>query len=471
MMNDNIQREVITLPPFKRFCMTIGELPSSYVETMTYYEMVLWFTKYLGDTIIPTVNNNAEAVTELQNLFVELQTYVNNYFDNLDVQEEINNKLDVMAEDGTLEEIINQEIFTDINNQLSTINDNLEVLNNEITLLVGDSYGQGVINGVVVENAGWCYHYKQYSHLGNNCLYQCERGAGFATGGSEHGYKFNDLLNLFDLSAEDKLKVKNIVVAGGWNDKDKTKSTIISAIQTFVNNARNKYPNAKIFLSMISNSNDKTSSGSTNRLNLVKNVIPAYKEGITTNGGTYIDKINYILKNYNLFNGSDNTHPNDDGYKLIAQSLFSSVNGGSCNTDSDLLTLNMELPEGYTSSVNNPLFTFAQIVNGELLLFTNGGNGLISFTEPITLTYNNRTIKLTGILNSIPVLRQVSSYNGIEGTAVISTSNNSYRRKCIIKPQNNDLVIEIIMNDNTEQFEATGISIFNQILRCNAEWS
>ena len=105
-MNDNIQKEVITLPPFKRFCMTIGELPSSYVETMTYYEMVLWFTKYLGDTIIPTVNNNAEAVTELQNLFVELQSYVNNYFDNLDVQEEINNKLDEMVEDGSLEEII-----------------------------------------------------------------------------------------------------------------------------------------------------------------------------------------------------------------------------------------------------------------------------------------------------------------------------------------------------------------------------
>lgn len=105
-MNDEIKKEVITLPPFKRFCMTIGELPSSYVETMTYYEMVLWFTKYLGETIIPTVNNNAEAVTELQNLFVELQTYVNNYFDNLDVQEEINNKLDEMVEEGTLQEII-----------------------------------------------------------------------------------------------------------------------------------------------------------------------------------------------------------------------------------------------------------------------------------------------------------------------------------------------------------------------------
>ena len=105
-MNNKIEKEVITLKPFKKFCMTIGELPSSYVETMTYYEMLLWFTKYLQDTIIPTINNNAEAVSELQGLFTELQHYVNNYFDNLDVQEEINNKLDQMAEDGTLTELI-----------------------------------------------------------------------------------------------------------------------------------------------------------------------------------------------------------------------------------------------------------------------------------------------------------------------------------------------------------------------------
>ena len=109
-MNDKINKEVITLKPFKKFCMTIGELPSAYTETMSYYEMLVWFTKYLQDTVIPTINNNGEAVSELQTLFVELQTYVNNYFDNLDVQEEINNKLDDMVEAGTLQEIITNYI-------------------------------------------------------------------------------------------------------------------------------------------------------------------------------------------------------------------------------------------------------------------------------------------------------------------------------------------------------------------------
>ena len=98
----------IKLPPFKHFCVTIGNLPTSYVDSLSYYEMLEWLCHYLQDTVIPALNTNGEAVTELQTLFTELQEYVNNYFDNLDVQEEINNKLDEMAESGELTDIIAQ---------------------------------------------------------------------------------------------------------------------------------------------------------------------------------------------------------------------------------------------------------------------------------------------------------------------------------------------------------------------------
>ena len=138
-MNENINvhdnypdsEQTINVPsmkvaPLKKICMTIGELPTSYLETMTYYEMVVWFIHFLRDTVIPTVNENAEAVQEVQNVVMDLQTYINNfkdsidqdvedledymnnYFNNLDVQEEINNKLDQMLEDGQLEQIIEQ---------------------------------------------------------------------------------------------------------------------------------------------------------------------------------------------------------------------------------------------------------------------------------------------------------------------------------------------------------------------------
>lgn len=50
--------------------------------------------------------NTKETIEEYINKFNELHDYVQDYFDNLDVQEEINNKLDEMAEDGTLADII-----------------------------------------------------------------------------------------------------------------------------------------------------------------------------------------------------------------------------------------------------------------------------------------------------------------------------------------------------------------------------
>ena len=118
-MNNDL-KPINTIPNFKRFCMTIGELPSSYLETMTYYEMLVWFTEYMKNTIIPTINNNGLAVQELQDKYIELKSYVDNYFDNLDVQQEINNKLDQMVQDGSLQTIIDQ--FLKINSILTFIN-------------------------------------------------------------------------------------------------------------------------------------------------------------------------------------------------------------------------------------------------------------------------------------------------------------------------------------------------------------
>ncbi|MBQ1550716.1 MAG: SGNH/GDSL hydrolase family protein [Bacilli bacterium] len=107
-MNEKIDIDVKTLKPFTRFIYTIGVLPTSYLMSMTYEEQLVWLCNYLSQTIIPTINNNAEAVKEVQDLVLQLQDYINNYFDNLDVQEEINNKLDEMAEGGELTEIIAQ---------------------------------------------------------------------------------------------------------------------------------------------------------------------------------------------------------------------------------------------------------------------------------------------------------------------------------------------------------------------------
>lgn len=106
-MNENLN-PVNNLQPFLNYCYTVGMLPTSYKVSMTYEEQVLEAIRYIKEEIIPTVNINALATKELQQKFVELVNFVETYFDDLDIQTEINNKLDEMAEDGTLAELIAQ---------------------------------------------------------------------------------------------------------------------------------------------------------------------------------------------------------------------------------------------------------------------------------------------------------------------------------------------------------------------------
>ena len=98
--------ETLDISPFKRLVMTIGELPTMFIESMSYYEALAWLVDYIEKTVVPVVNNNAEVTKEVQEAFQTLKDYVDHYFENLDVQEEINNKLDDMAENGDLVEII-----------------------------------------------------------------------------------------------------------------------------------------------------------------------------------------------------------------------------------------------------------------------------------------------------------------------------------------------------------------------------
>ena len=103
-MNETIDVNVKTLTPFTKILMTIGELPTSYLMSMTYYEQIIWFTKYLQDQVIPAINTNAEAVEELQGIVEALQEYI----ENLDIQEEVNNKIDEMVESGEFIQIISE---------------------------------------------------------------------------------------------------------------------------------------------------------------------------------------------------------------------------------------------------------------------------------------------------------------------------------------------------------------------------
>lgn len=91
------------LQPFRYWCQKV--LPLVYDDSLSYYELLCKVVDYLNKTM-EDVETLHDDVTNLHTSYEELQSYVNNYFSTLDVQEEINNKLDNMVENGTLSSII-----------------------------------------------------------------------------------------------------------------------------------------------------------------------------------------------------------------------------------------------------------------------------------------------------------------------------------------------------------------------------
>lgn len=99
------------LQPFEAWVQQT--LPAIYDDSLSYTDLLAKMLTYLNNLV---ANNNTLS-TDVTNAI----NYINNYFDNLDVQDEINKKLDEMAKDGTLDKIINEDLFGNLENNLTNL--------------------------------------------------------------------------------------------------------------------------------------------------------------------------------------------------------------------------------------------------------------------------------------------------------------------------------------------------------------
>ena len=136
------QNDYTNLTPFKTWLVTqintwgVNNFPflEGDFDKLTNYGMLMKMMKCLND-IISNQNLVEDDMSKMYNAFTELQTYINDYFDNLDVQEEINNKLDEMAENGELSQLIE----TYINPYLTNFNTRLDEQDTKIDSLASGS--------------------------------------------------------------------------------------------------------------------------------------------------------------------------------------------------------------------------------------------------------------------------------------------------------------------------------------------
>lgn len=218
------------LHPFKWFVIQNFPFIEADFDAITNYQLYCKVVEYLNKTI-NSQNTVGAQMENLTNAFINLQNYVNNYFNNLDVQDEINNKLDEMAENGQL----------------------LELLNQERIICIGDSYGVGITYpGATIES--WCDKLKNLRNLDdNNFIKLVESESGFTRPGA-NGHTFQSLLENSNITNPGT--ITKIIVCGGHNEFNSNDQTLNTAISNFITYCKTHFINAKIYVGMIGNNNE-----------------------------------------------------------------------------------------------------------------------------------------------------------------------------------------------------------------------
>ena len=443
--------------PFRVFCQKV--IPLAFDESMSYLELLYSLLHYIKEVVIPAVNNNADAVEELQNLYNELKSYVDNYFDDLDVQEEINNKLDEMAEGGQLADIIAQYLqlagvlafntLNDMKNATNLVNgsiaktlgnttyndgygafykiryilntdvvdndnivaltnfnnliaekiknqyienntNDIKLINSKVTICIGDSYGVGTTAGSQTIT-GWCDRLKNLMGLSNSEYYKfVEGGCGFIQRG-QNNHTFLELLQANINSVTNKNIVKNIIVCGGYNDRNQGSTPINEAVYNFIQYCKTQFPNAKVYVGMVGVSSAVSDEGSNIRKSLYNDVLRGY-QNCTNYGGIYLNNIEYVLRNYGDFMSTDTIHPNNSGYDYLTFHILQCLKSGSCDVNMPYRTGTINLIDLHQES--GQLVIYNKMINGNVMLSCETGvtirlNTLKTTSSQIDLgTYN-----------------------------------------------------------------------------------
>lgn len=299
----------------------------------------------------------------LQDAFNDLKSYVQDYFKNLNVQDEINNKIDSLVADGYFD--------TFLNNYFKN-------LKKRVFILIGDSYGENPYE----YKGGWTTPFKNFSGLteGVDCFTNCVGGTGFVKTGTT-GKTFLDLLKDVKIGNVNSEDVTDILVCGGCNDVDTSYNDLNTAILSFRNYCKQHFINANINISMIG-----IFKASGRRKLLLSTVLRSYQLAVNY-GMRYIDST-CCLHRYD-FIGADGIHPTSAGCINIGRNLCNALFTGQ---GVQLINYNEEPLSGgdnITYSGNNKIYGFS---NNGVIYFGMIKNTVLTFDTTISIRNNSDII-------------------------------------------------------------------------------
>lgn len=199
-----------------------------------------------------------------------------------------------------------------------TFRTTLRTIGSRRFVIIGDSYAEGFTpdgnvtswSAVMVSRLG--LRADQYEILYRG-------GAGFSV--AYQGKSFSDLLN--DSSISDPDTVTDIIVEGGYNEYGQTWATVEPAIASFISIAKNKYPNAKVWIGHCGWKRDGQA------IYQLSNSVHRYMLGCEKYGAAYISNVQYALHDYFNAFASDGIHANQIGQYRIAEITTDVILGGS----------------------------------------------------------------------------------------------------------------------------------------------
>lgn len=381
----NINYNFNKLTPFRFFCLTNFPFIEEDFDSLTTYELLCKVVGYLNK-VIDTTNSIGTQTEELTNAFNELKSYVDNYFTNLDVQQEINNKLNEMAESGELGEIITQYLqlagllcfntVNDMKNATNLINgsfaktyglneyndgkgefykirnilntdviDNINIIAlNNFNTLIAEKIPNYYLN--ILQNDVNLIKNKKYIFIGDSYL------EGYTPNGiiENWGIKLANILELNNNQyiivayggsgftrtdtktfsqmineLESDNTVTDIIVCGGYNDQGATYENLLNYMTDFKNISNTKFPNAKISIGHIG-----WTKNSDTIYPLHVNICN-YKKCASKLGLKYLSNVEYTLKNYFSVFSSDGFHPNENGQNDLSMSIASAIINNQAN--------------------------------------------------------------------------------------------------------------------------------------------
>lgn len=464
----------INLPPFKWFVLQNFPFIEADFDAITNWQL---FCK-LGEEINKIINSNnltGQQVENLTNAFNDLQEYVNNYFNNLDIQTEVDNKLDEMAQSGELAELISQYLesqaiigFNNISSLKATTsladgsfartygrntyNDgygafykirervnadvpddyNIVVLTNTVNLVAERIISQTEKDVTRMQNKKVIMIGDSYANRENSWQDRIKTDMGFTndtcnmkrvsgTGFCNTVDNQNFRTMLTDNITLNPLEVTDIIVCGGYNDISYSYNQIMEAMTNFFNTCKTTYPNATVYIGMIGWAKPPITNYATitGNLQVTRN---NYMEGCRLyEKAHYLNNVEYAMHNADAI---DDTyfHPNSYGQFELATAIMESWKTGMCNITKNSLNVT----EGFTPATNITLSSndsiYSEIENNLSRLMAR--TSLQFFFDSSTLYNTNSTITLGTLTKGY-----VFGKNGIIKSSVmclVNTRNNGY---------------------------------------------